>query len=125
MFDVFCTLLLSDLFSFMHSFKKMCAIIDLFLSELFRPFLLLLSSSFCLYVLCFHGIISDIAMTPFSDSYFDWQNTVRGGGGVKVVTIVVEPKKKLVTDHLMRGEVMSDDRLFDKFVRCDSFPFIQ
>ena len=90
MFDAFCTLLLSDLFSFIHSFKKMCAIIDLFLSEIFRPFLLLLSSSFCLYVLCFHGIISDIAMTPFSDSYFDWQNTVRGGG-VKVVTIVVEP----------------------------------
>ena len=26
----------------MHSFKKMCAIIDLFLSELFRPFLLML-----------------------------------------------------------------------------------
>ena len=88
MFDAFCTLLLSDLFSFMHSLKKICAIIDLFLSELFRPFLLLLSSSFCLYVLCFHGIISDIAMTPFLDSYFDWQNTVKGGGGVvKVVTI--------------------------------------
>ena len=61
-------------------------VLDLFLSENFRPFLLLLSSSFCLYVLCFHGIISDIAMTPFSDSYFDWQNTVKGGG-VKVVTI--------------------------------------
>ena len=91
-FELFWCLMLFVLFCCLTSLvlctlsKKMCAIIDLFLSELFRPFLLLLSSSFCLYVLCFHGIISDIAMTPFSDSYFDWQNTVRGGG-VKVVTI--------------------------------------
>ena len=33
-------------------------------------------------------------MTPFSDSYFDWQNTVRGGC-VKVVTIVKLPNSEL------------------------------
>ena len=30
---------------------------------------------------------------------------------------IYEDEKKLVTDHLMRGEVMSDDRLFDKFCK--------
>ena len=62
-FELFWCLMLFVLFCCLTSLvlctlsKKMCAIIDLFLSELFRPFLLLLSSSFCLYVLCFHGII--------------------------------------------------------------------
>ena len=110
MFDAFRTLLLSDLFSFMHSFKKMCAIIDLFLSELFRPFLLLLSSSFCLYVLCFHGIISDIALTPFSDSYFDWQNTY---------TIVKLPNIELM---IAAGDVKEKKEDLKKIARESSRP---
>ena len=32
-------------------------------------------------------------MTPFSDPYFYWQNTVRGDG-IKVVTIVRLPNSK-------------------------------
>ena len=57
-FELFWCLMLFVLFCcltslVLYTFKKMCAIIDLFLSELFRPFLLLLSSSFCLYVLWF------------------------------------------------------------------------
>ena len=118
MFDAFCTLLLSDLFSFMHSFKKMCAIIDLFLSELFCPFLLLLSSSFCLYVLCFHGIISDIAMTPFSDPYFYWQNTVRGDG-IKVVTIVKLPNSEF---PIVAGDVKEMREDLKKIARESSRP---
>lgn len=93
-FELFWCLMLFVLFCCLTSLvlctlsKKCVRLLTFFYWENFRPFLLLLSSSFCLYVLCFHGIISDIAMTPFSDSYFDWQNTVKGGaGGVKVVTI--------------------------------------
>ena len=73
-FELFWCLMLFVPFCFMTSFalwtlsKKMCAIFSVYL----------LLKSFCIYVLCFHGIISDIAMTPFLDSYFDWQNTVRG-----------------------------------------------
>ena len=33
-------------------------------------------------------------MTPFSDPYFYWQNTVRGDG-IKVVTIVKLPNSEL------------------------------
>ena len=96
----------------------MCAIIDLFLSENFRLFLLLLSSSFCLYVLCFHGIISDIAITPFSDSYFDWQNTVRGGC-VKVVTIVKLPISEL---PIVAGDVKEMREDLKKIARESSRP---
>ena len=92
-FELFWCLMLFVLFCcltslVLYTLSKKCLQLLTFLSENFCPFLLLLSSSFCLYVMCFHRIISDIAMSPFSDSYFDWQNTVKGGGGgVKVVTI--------------------------------------
>ena len=59
-FELFWCLMLFVLFCFMTSFvlwtlsKEICAIFDLFYLKFFRSFLLLLSYSFCIYVLYFY-----------------------------------------------------------------------
>ena len=96
----------------------MCAIFDLFYLKFFRSFLLLLSYSFCIYVLYFYDFFSDIAMTPFSDPYFYWQNTVRGDG-IKVVTIVKLPNSEF---PIVAGDVKEMREDLKKIARESSRP---
>ena len=115
-FELFWCLMLFVLFCCLTSLvlctlsKKCVRLLTFFYWNFFVPFLLLLSSSFCLYVLCFHGIISDIAITPFSDSYFDWQNTY---------TIVKLPNIELL---IAAGDVKEKKEDLKKIARESSRP---
>ena len=57
-------------------------------------------------------------MTPFSDPYFYWQNTVRGDG-IKVVTIVKLPNSEF---PIMAGDVKDMREDLKKIVRESSRP---